>query len=147
MPQDITDFVTTLRDIARAAAIVLETFVREQRAASARCTAAAASTSPLHLPDASAEACTRCTRSAGIIAHGTTRLCAACSRTVTREVTLDWQRHALHMLAESVTGHLATIADYARVTLESDDPGPLLPPGPCDHTDSFADAPDAERAS
>ncbi len=80
MPQDITDFITTLRDIARTAASVLETFVRDQRATSARCIASAASSSPLNLPESSAEACTRCKRSAGIIARGTTRLCAECRR-------------------------------------------------------------------
>ena len=147
MPQDITDFITTLRDIARTAASVLETFVRDQRATSARRIASAASISPLNLPDPSAEACTRCKRSAGIIARGTTRLCADCSRAVTREVTLDLQRQALHMLAESVTQHLATIADYARMTLELDDPGPLLPPGPCGRTGPSVDAPDVGRAS
>ncbi len=147
MPQDTTDFITTLRDIARTAASLLETFVRDQHTTSARCIASAASSSTLNLPDPSAEACTRCKRSAGIIARGTTRLCAECSRAVTREVTLDLQRQALHMLAESVTHHLATIADYARMTLEIDDPGPLLPLDPCDCTGPFADAPDAERAS
>ena len=156
MPQDITDFITTLRDIARTAASVLETFVRDQRATSARRIASAASISPLNLPDPSAEACTRCKRSAGLIVRGTTRLCVDCSRAVTREVTLDVQRHALHMLAESVTRHLAMIADYARATLEIDDSSPLLitealrghqQPDPCDRTSPFADAPNIERVS
>ncbi len=153
MPQDLTDLLTTLRDIAKTAASVLDTFVRDQRATSAVCAASATSASPL---DSSAEACTRCKRSAGLIVRGTTRLCVDCSRAVTREVTLDWQRHALHMLAESVTRHLAMIADYARATLEIDDSSPLLitealrghqQPDPCDRTSPFADAPNVERVS
>ena len=156
MPQDLTDLLTTLRDIAKTAASVLDTFVRDQRATSAVCAAYATSASPLDLPDSSAEACTRCKRSAGLIVRGTTRLCVDCSRAVTREVTLDWQRHALHMLAESVTRHLAMIADYARATLEIDDSSPLLitealrghqQPDPCDRTSPFADAPNVERVS
>ena len=156
MPHDLTDLLTTLRDIARTAASVLETFVREQHATAGRCTSSAASASPLNLPDPSAEACTRCKRSAGLIVRGTTRLCADCSRAVRREVTLDVQRQTLHMLAESVTRHLAMIADYARATLEIDDSSPLLitdalrdhqQPDPCDRTSPFADAPNVERVS
>ena len=86
MPQDITDFVTALRDVARTAASLLETFIRDQHTTSARVIESAAASSPLNLPDPIPEACTRCKRSAGIIARGTTRLCADCSRAVTRNI-------------------------------------------------------------